>query len=211
MAYRKFIKGSDNHDNQQNEQLSHNRIVVEGGSAALVLVIFLCILATAAIVLMAVIHLALLESLVVASFIGFFVCGWVVLCALTIRHVSATRTALAVDKTVRTRALFEQNVIYASEGYILYRDPDGSYQFRGTVHVDEHRQFLPKEISTPAPTEAILTCYDQGMSGRGIEKWLKANGDKKISYREIAKTLDLYRPDWTKKYTVNSAEPEETS
>src|SRR5258708_23414307 len=170
--YRKFIKGSDNHDNQQNEQLSHNRIVIEGGSAALVLVIFLCILATGAIVGMAIIRLALLEALVVASFIGFFVCGWAVLVMLTIRHGSATRTAVAVDETVCTRALFEQTVIYASEGYILYRDPDGSYQFRGTVHVDEHRQFLPKEISTPAPTEAILTCYDRGMSGRGIEKWL---------------------------------------
>ena len=209
MAYRKFIKGSDNHDNQQNEQLSHNRIVVEGGSAALVLVIFLCILATASIVLMAIIHLDVLEALVVASFIGFFVCGWIVLCALTIRHVSATRTAVAVDETVRTRALFEQNVIYASEAYILYRDPDGSYQFRGTVHVDEHRQFLPKEISTPTPTELILTCFDKGMSGRGIEKWLKADGDKKTSYREIAKTLDLYRPDWNKKYTVESDSGEE--
>jgi len=200
MNYRKSIKGDAN---QQNEQLSHNRIVVEGGSAALVLIIFLCILATASIVLMAIIHLDLLEALVVASFIGFFVCGWVVLCALTIRHVSATRTAVAVDETVRTRALFEQNVIYASEGYILYRDPDGSYQFRGTVHVDEHRQFLPKEISQPAPSETILTLYDQGMHGRSIEKWFKANGHK-VPYRDIAKTLDLYRPDWTKTYTVKS-------
>src|SRR5258708_9897508 len=206
MAFKKSIRGDDN---QQNEQLSHNRIVVEGGSAALVLVIFLCILATASIILMAIIHLDLLEALVVASFIGFFVCGWVILVALTIRHVSATKTAVAVDETVRSRALFEQNVIYASEGYILYRDPDGSYQFRGTVHVDEHRQFLPKEISTPTPTELILTCFDKGMSGRGIEKWLKANGDKKTSYREIAKTLDLYRPDWNKKYTVESDSGEE--
>jgi len=210
MAYRKFIKGSDNHDNQQNEQLSHNRIVVEGGSAALVLVVFLCILATASIILMAIIHLDLLESLIVASFIGFFVCGWVVLVALTIRHVSATRTAVAVDETVRTRALFEQNVIYAADAYILYRDPDGSYQFRGTVHVDEHRQFLPKEISPPSAQEAILTCYDGGMSGRQIEKWLSKDG-KKVSYREIAKTLDLYRPDWTKKYTVESDPKDETS
>jgi len=209
MAYRKFIKGSDNHDNQQNEQLSHNRIVVEGGSAALVLVVFLCILATASIILMAIIHLDLLESLIVASFIGFFVGGWVVLVALTIRHVSATRTAVAVDKTVRTRALFEQNVIYAADAYILYRDPDGSYQFRGTVHVDEHRQFLPKEISPPSAQEAILTCYDQGMSGRAIERWLKDRGDKKISYREIAKTLDLYRPGWNTRTTVESDPQEE--
>src|SRR5258707_7578916 len=108
MAYRKFIKGSDNHDNQQNEQLSHNRIVVEGGSAALVLVIFLCILATASIVLMAIIHLDLLEALVVASFIGFFVCGWVVLCALTIRHVSATSTAGSVVETSRPQGIIQQ-------------------------------------------------------------------------------------------------------
>ena len=200
MAFKKSIRGDQN---EQNEQLSHNRITVEGGPAAVVLIIFLCILATASIVLMAVIHLALLESLIVATFVGVFVCGWIVLLALTIRHVSATKTAVAVDATRRTRALFEQDVIYASDAYILYRDPDGSYQFRGTVHVDEHRQFLPKEIAPPSNQEAILTCYDQGMSGRGIEKWFKANGSK-VSYREIAKTLDLYRPDWTKKYTVES-------
>src|SRR5258708_13748840 len=52
-AFKKSIRGDDN---QQNEQLSHNRIVVEGGSAALVLVIFLCILATASIILMAIIQ-----------------------------------------------------------------------------------------------------------------------------------------------------------
>jgi len=207
--YRKFIKGSDNHDNQQNEQLSHNRITVEGGAAALVLVIFLCILATGSIILMAAIHLALLESLIVASFVGFFICGWIVLLALTIRHVSATKTAVAVDATRRTHAEIQQAVIYAGDAYILYRDPDGSYQFRGTVHVDEHRQFLPREISPPAPSEAILTCFDQGMSGRAIERWLKDRGDKKISYREIAKTLDLYRPGWNTRTTVESDPQEE--
>jgi len=204
MAYRKFIKGSDNHDNQQNEQLSHNRITVEGGPAAVVLVVFLCILATASIILMAIIHLDLLESLIVATFIGFFVCLWGIALAFTIRYGSATRTAIAVDKTVRNRALVEQDVIYASEAYILFRDTDGKYQFRGTVHVDEHRQFLPKEISPPAPSEAILTCFDQGMSGRAIERWLKDRGDKKISYREIAKTLDLYRPGWNTRTTIDA-------
>ena len=202
MAFKKSIKGDQN---EQYEQLSHNRITVEGGPAAVVLIIFLCILATASIVLMAVIHLDLLESLIVATFVGVFICGWIVLLALTIRHVSATKTAVAVDATRRTRALFEQDVIYAAEAYILYRDPDGSYQFRGTVHVDEHRQFLPKEVSPPNSQEAILTAYDHGMSGRAIEKWLSKDG-KKVSYREIAKTLDLYRPDWTKKYTVESVE-----
>src|SRR5260221_3855335 len=115
MAYRKFIKGSDNHDNQQNEQLSHNRIVVEGGSAALVLVVFLCILATASIILMAIIHLDLLEALVVASFIGFFVCGWVILVALTIRHVSATKTAVAVACNPRRPRRFAPHAISSTE------------------------------------------------------------------------------------------------
>jgi hypothetical protein len=205
MNYRKSIKGDQN---QQNEQLSHNRIVVEGGAAALVLVIFFCVLATASIILMAVNHLDLLESLIVATFVGFFVCLWIGALAFTWRHVSAAKTAVAVDATVRSRALVEQDVIYASEGYILYKDPDGSYQFRGTVHVDEHRQFLPREISPPSSQEAILECWDHGMSGRAIEKWLSKDG-KKVSYREIAKTLDLYRPGWNTKTTVESEPKEE--
>jgi hypothetical protein len=155
------------------------------------------------------VHLALLETLIAGTFVGFFVCGWVIALAFTIRHVSAARTAVSVDAALRTRALVEQDVIYASDAYILYRDPDGSYQFRGTVHIDEHRQFLPREISPPSNQETILTLYDQGMTGRSIEKWLKANGDKKISYREISKTLDLYRPDWTKRAVVNSDPPAE--
>ncbi len=207
-AYRKFIKGSDNHDNQQNEQLSHNRISVEGGPAAVVLVIFFCVVATASIIMMAVIHLQLVEALVAGTFVGFFVCLWIVGLSFTVRHVSATKTAVAVDEVAIAQARIEKHVIKATDAYILYEDPDGSYQFRGTVHVDEHRQFLPKEISTPAPTEAILTCYDHGMSGRGIEKWLSKDGTK-VKYRDIAKTLDLYRPDWTKKYTVESDSGEE--
>lgn len=210
MAYRsKSIQGADN---QQNEQLSHNRIsrvIIEGGGSLLVLTVFFVALTTASIIFMALVHLALLESLILATFVGFFIFLWALALAFIIRQGSATRTALAVDETLRTRALFEQDVIYAAESYILYRDPDGTYQFRGTVHIDEHRQFLPREIAPPSNQESILTLYDQGMSGRGIEKWLKANGDKKVSYREIAKTLDLYRPDWSKKAVVNSDPSEE--
>src|SRR5260221_3993974 len=116
MAFKKSIRGDDN---QQNEQLSHNRIVVEGGSAALVLVIFLCILATASIILMAIIHLDLLEALVVASFIGFFVCGWVILVALTIRHVSATKTAGAVSGKLRRPAVLPPKTVYVPRGPTL--------------------------------------------------------------------------------------------
>ncbi len=208
MAYRKSIRGDDN---QQNEQLSNNRIsrvIIEGGASLLILTVFFIVLATASIIFMALVHLALLEILIAATFVGFFLCLWVIALAFTIRQASAAKTAVAVDATLRTRALVEQDVIFAGESYILYRDPDGSYQFRGTVHVDEHRQFLPMQVNPPSQQEAILTCWDSGMSGRSIEKWLSKDG-KKVSYREIAKTLDLYRPGWSTKAVVNSDPPAE--
>jgi hypothetical protein len=203
MAYRKSIRGDDN---QQNEQLSNNRIsrvIIEGGGSLLILTVFFVTLTTASILFMALVHLALLESLLVATFVGFFVCGWVMLLAFTIRQVSAARTAVAVDATLRARAAVEQDVIYAAESYILFRDPDGSYQFRGTVSVTEQRQFLPMQYTPPSNQEAILTCWDSGMSGRSIEKWLSKDG-KKVSYREIAKCLDLYRPGWNVKPEVKT-------
>ena len=54
----------------------------------------------------------------------------------------------------------------------------------------------------PVQQEIILELYDKGMSGRTIEKWL-SKGDKKVSYREIAKTLTLHRPDWNKRGMSN--------
>jgi len=43
--------------------------------------------------------------------------------------------------------------------------------------------------------------WDKGLSGRAIEKALK---DAKVSYRDITRTLNLYRPDWNRKGTVDS-------
>ena len=50
----------------------------------------------------------------------------------------------------------------------------------------------------PDPEAVILNLYDKGLSGRSIEKWLLKDG-KKISYREIAKTLCQHRPGWNKR------------
>ncbi len=201
MAFKKSIKGDEN---TQTESLSHNRVMIEGGGSVLVLVCFFIVLTVASIIFMALAHLELLEALIVATFVGVFVCAWIMLVTWTIRQVSASKTAVIVDETLRHHALIEAQVIHATDHYILYKDPDGSYQFRGSTIITENRQFLPREISPPSQQESILTLYDQGMSGRSIEKWLKQNGDKKTSYREIAKTLDLYRPDWNKKITVEA-------
>lgn len=206
MAFKKSIKGDDN---TQTESLSHNRVVIEGGGSVLVLVCFFIVLATACIIFMAIFHLELLESLIVATFCGVFLSGWILLIAWTRRMWSASKTAIIIDETLRQAAYIEAQVIHATDHYILYKDPDGSYQFRGSTIITENRQFLPREIAPPSSQESILTLYDQGMSGRGIEKWLKQNGDKKTSYREISKTLDLYRPDWNKKTVVNSDPLEE--
>ncbi len=199
MAYlRKSIKGDEN---VQTEQLSHNRVNIQAGQAVTLLVVYLCILVTASIVLVSITHLDMVITLVVASFVGFFVCGWILALAFTIRAVSAAKTAVVVDEHNRSRAQNEANVIHATDGYILWRDTDGSIQFRGSTIITENRQFLPHQIAAPSHQETILELFDKGMSGRGIEKLLK---EKKVSYREIVKTLDLYRPEWNKKGIVDS-------
>lgn len=198
MKNRQSIKGNDN---EQVEQLSHNRIVIEGGQALNLLTVFVMVLISGSIVLVALVHWALFESLIVASFVGFFLCGWILALSLTARHVSATRTAIQVHASERSQALIKADILHATENYILWRDPDGSYQFRGSTVVTENRQFLPHQIAAPSHSETILELFDKGMSGRGIEKLLK---EKKVSYREIVKTLDTYRPEWNKKAIVDS-------
>lgn len=205
MSYRKSIKGDEN---VQNEQLSHNRIVVEGGQALNLLTVFCIVLVSGSIALVAILHWALFESLIVASFVGFFIVVWIAVVLLVRRQISATKTAIAVNETERTQAQIKANILHATENYILWRDPDGSYQFRGSTVITENRQFMPTAIAAPNQQEAILECYDQGMSGRSIEKWLKDRGDKKITYHQIAKTLNLFRPEWNKK-TVESGQSED--
>lgn len=206
MAYRKFSKRIQGDENQQNEIASHNRVNFNDSGSLKLLTAWLCVLVTAALIFVAIIHLALLETLVIATFVGVVVLGWIIALSFTIRHVSTTSTHVAIEKTERSHALLQAHILHASENYAIFRDEQGSIQFRGTTVLTENRQFLPITTSAPPPQEAILECFDKGMSGRSIEKWLKANGDKKTSYREISKTLDLYRPDWNKKGGVVDSE-----
>ncbi len=198
MAFKKSIKGDDN---EQVEKLSHNRITIEGGSSAMLIVAFICTLVLASIVFMALVHLQLLEALIVASFVGGFVCMWIIGISFTYRQVSAARTQVAVDEVARMHAGRQAYIIHAAENYAIYMDTAGEIQFRGTTHIDEHRQFLPMTTSAPDHQETVLECYDKGMSARSIEKLLK---DKKVSMRSIVKTLDLFRPGWSKKGIVDS-------
>jgi len=198
-SYKKVIRG---HENTSNETASHNRIQVETGSGFKILAIFFCILITAAILFVAWLNLELVKTLVIISFIGAFVAGWALLFFYTKRQWSATNTELELDQAIQSRAKLERKVVYATENYILYEDQDGKYQFQGTVMVNENRTF-PAQIAAPADaTEMILADFDQGLSGRAIEKHLK---DYKVSYHRIQQVLSLYRPEWNKK-TVDSTD-----
>lgn len=202
MAFKKSIKGDSN---QQSEVASHNRIVVEGGAAAFLLVAFLLALVTAALVFMVIAYGALLQTLVVITVVGAFISLWVIAVVFTRRAVSHARTAVAIDETVRLQATRQAYVLHAGEAYALYMTPEGKIEAVTSVHIDEHRQYLPQPAREPDATEIILTDWDQGMSARSIEKHLKP---EKVSLRQIYKVLDTYRPGWNKKVTVESDSPE---
>ncbi len=195
MSYksRKSIVGDDN---QQNETLSHNKIHFSDSGSLQIVTIFLCVLIVGSIVFMAVLHTALFSTLIVASFIGFFGLLWILALSFTVRHVSGTHASVSIDRSQRSRAQLEADVIHATDHYILWRDPDGSYQFRGSTIVTENRQFLPQLPAPKDPSQGILECWDQGMSARGIEKHMKEAG---VTYYQITKVLDSFRKGWNKK------------
>ncbi len=207
MAFRKSIKQSGD-ENQANEQLSHNRVVIEGGSSALLLVAFACTLVLASIVFMAVVHLQMLESLVVASFVGGFVCLWIVALGFTIRHSVTTATVVSIQKAQRTSPNIR--VVESTDHWALWIDESGRAHFEGTTAVTENRQFLPAPGKPPDIQEAVLTLYDTGMSARGIERHLKTSGIENASYRQVVKVLDLYRKGWNAKATIDSNLADET-
>lgn len=201
MAYNKFRKSIHGDDNQQNEIASHNKIHFSDSGSLQIVTIFACLIIFASFLYMALFQAALLSMLVTLSIVGVIVLGWIVALSYTIRHVSTTTAHVAIDKTERSHALLQAHLIHAAEQYAIYKDETGAIQFRGTVQIQEHRQFLPQAVSAPGHQETILECFDKGMSGRAIEKLLK---EKKVSYREITKTLDLYRPGWNAKGIIDS-------
>lgn len=191
---------------EQREEFSHNKISIEMGGAGVLLVAF-CIVLFGSMVIWLVINfgglLALsLLALWITAVVGALIWGGFYLF-----------TRIDILFSERTRARASARVVFATDHYIVWKEEDGTYQFRGSTIITENRQYLPREVSPPSQQEAILTCYDRGMSGRAIEKHLNAtaDGDKraKVSYREIAKTLDLYRPDWNKKAVVEADSPKD--
>lgn len=203
MAYKKVIAGNDN---QQNETASphHNKINIEANGSLKIAVVFCCILIIAAIVFTAILNLQLMEILVIGSVILAFVAAWAFALSFTIRHASNTATTIAIDTAIRDRAQLERHVVTQTENYVVYRVPSGEdFRFQDTRTIQENRTILPQLPERKDPSEGILTAWDAGMSARAIEKHMKASGAE-VPYRQICKVLNLYRPDWNKKGTVDS-------
>lgn len=195
MAYRKTFSG-DNNANANNETASHNRIIMDTGAGFTIFAVFGVALVIGALVYIGIAYREVLQYGILITISGAFIGGWVILLNFVRRSVSKTTTVLAIDQTARSRAQLEANIAVASENYVLYRDENGILQFRGTVQVTENRHY-PAQIEAPIDQkDIILTMYDKGSSARSIERHLK---DKKVSYYEIQKTLNLYRPEWNKK------------
>jgi hypothetical protein len=202
---RKSIHGDDN---QQNEIASHNKIHFSDSGSLQIVTIFACLIIIASFGYMALFQAALLSTLVTLTFVGVIVLAWLLALSFLIRHGSTTRTQVAIDKTERSHAILEAHLIHAAEQYAIYKDENGSIQFRGTVQVTENRQFLPQLPAPKDATDGILTSWDSGMTARGIEKHLNANlpKDQQISYYQITKTLDLHRKGWNKKTVLSEKE-----
>ncbi len=193
MAYRKIVSGVAN---QSNETASHNKISIEPGYAGTYLVLFVCILITGSIIFMWVAHSDILAALVAGTFIGVFVTAWIYAIQFVRRDISRTTTEITVNQHIRERAQLESHVAAMTENFILYKDENGQFRFQGTVQLTENRHY-PAQIEAPVnQQDIILTMYDKGSSARAIERHLK---DKKVSYYEIQKVLNLYRPEWNKK------------
>ena len=204
MGYQKSIRGDDN---ESNEQLSHNKVTVHvNGAAPTLLVCFIILLLCAALGWLVLHYGTLLTVLGLVLVLVAFLCSIALL-------VARTCTSVSIMISQHRHAAITASVAVATDHYVVWREDDGTHQFRGSTIITENRQFLPREVSPPSQQEAILTCYDTGMSGRAIEKHLNAiakdAGSPKVSYREISKTLDLYRPDWNKKTVVNGDLPKD--
>ena len=187
---------------EQREEFSNNRITVHGDGSAIVLAVgFLIVLVSAALIWLVVNFGNLLGLIVLALLLT----GSVGLIVLTGVRVYTLASIWFIE---RKHAAAMTSVLHATDHFILWVEPDGSYQFRGSTIITENRQFLPKEIAPPSQQEGILALYDSGMSGRAIEKHMnqiaKDAGSPKVPYREIQRVLNLYRPDWSKKGEVKS-------
>src|SRR6266487_2081419 len=155
-------------DNIASETASHNRMHVEMGESGKIFAVLLCLCVVAVVIFMAFAHRDWLEGLLVVTV------------------VIANRAQQREEASnVRVRA--------QAENYLLWVDETGKSHFESTVSIVENRHFPAQITAPPNYNDTILDLYDNLKSARAVEKAL----DKRVSYYEIQKVLDKYRPGWS--------------
>lgn len=201
MAYRKIVAGAANQSNETASNNKINRIDINGLAWPLTwLIVFGIVVVVAATLYMAIEHGNILSGIVTGTFVGLFVIGWLATVQWLRRDNSNTYTLIKVNKAIRLQAERRTKVLIEGENYVLYEDENGRVRFQGTVQLTENRHY-PAQIEAPKErdaSEVILTMHDGGSSGRTIERYLNTGKakDEKISYHQIQKILNLYRPGW---------------
>lgn len=199
MAYRKVISGTAN---QSNESDSHDRIQIGTiGNAGMVFVVYVCLLITASILFMWIAHANILQALVCGSFVVIFIIGWYLALRFVIMDIHRHKTEWTINQATQEQSLLKARIAVESEHYVLYKDFDGAFAFHGMKEITENHHFpapVPSQESPSDWRDAALVAWDGGSSARSIEKYLNQDRSKenKITYHQIQKVLDLYRPGW---------------
>ncbi len=176
MAFNKRIKGDSN---IANEEWSHNRISVVMGSSGVILVLFVILLVSAAIIWMMARQGILFSILIVGAFLALFLgAGIVGACFVTV-HISDALTKVRVNK------ILAQTVI-AGE-IVAYKNGD-TWDHLSAQHVaagiaDPH--VTVKELPSPDPRwDAVL---DLRRDGKGMHAIAK---DLNVPYQRVRTFLN---------------------
>jgi hypothetical protein len=161
MAYKKSIRGDDN---QSNEQFAHNRVTIVMGGAGIMLVGFLIVLMSAAVIWMVVSNGGLLSTLVMLTFVGCFLvaivyggCFIVVLISSTIQRVQSNK--------ILSQVITVGEVVASHDG--------ADWTHLSSIH--EQGKVMPllpmkAESKEPLPSESwvVLDMHKQGIGFKSI-------------------------------------------
>lgn len=184
MSYSKSIRGDDN---QQTEQLSHNRIIVQAGGAGVLFMAFLIILFGSMIIWLVInygglLALSLLSLWLVAVAGGIFLVGFFVY------------TRIGIMLSEHKRAINSERFLFAPEGSnsIYLHDLQPRFdvlEVSANIVAAGVPMMLPpaEEKKITADDETIIDMWkDGGMTLEAIEKALKPSG---VTYYRVQKVV----------------------
>jgi hypothetical protein len=180
MAYKKSIRGDDN---QANEQFAHNRITIVMGGAGIMLVGFVIVLMSAAVVWMVVRNGGLLSILVVLTFVGCFLVAIIYGACFIVVQISTTIQRVQANKIL-------SSVIVA--GDVVAHHNGQEWTHLSSIH--EQGKVMPllpmkAESREPLPSEAY-TVIDMHRQGVSFKKIAEATLWTEYKVRQLCNQID---------------------